>query len=141
MAPEIEFDEAMYAAAAAEGERVIAEGVLAKTAFYDARAGRLIVDLVNGVTVTVPVALIQDLCDATDEQRREIEISPVGYGLHWPALDLDLSIPGLMSGIFGTKAWMNRQRAARAGSGTSPAKAAAARANGAKGGRPKKTVA
>ena len=44
-----------------------------------------------------------------------------------------------MNGIFGTKAWMN-ELARRAGSVTSPAKAAAARANGAKGGRPRKVA-
>lgn len=46
---------------------------------------------------------------------------------------VDLSIPGLLAGIFGTRAYMAR----RAGQPTSPAKAAA-RANGAKGGRPHK---
>lgn len=61
----------------------------------------------------------------------------MGFGLHWEALDVDLSIPTLMAGSFGTKAWM-RELARRAGSVTSPAKAAAARVNGAKGGRPTK---
>jgi hypothetical protein len=49
---------------------------------------------------------------------------------------VDISLPGLMNGIFGTRAHMARL----AGSATSPAKAAAARANGAKGGRPRKTA-
>ena len=44
-----------------------------------------------------------------------------------------------MNGIFGTKAWMN-ELARRAGSVTSPAKAAAARADGAKRGRPRKVA-
>jgi len=43
-----------------------------------------------------------------------------------------------VAGIFGTRAWMNRALARHAGRQTSTAKAAAARANGAKGGRPKK---
>lgn len=59
-----------------------------------------------------------------------------GYGLHWEELDVDLSLPGLMAGIFGTRTWMAR----RAGQATSAAKAAAARANGAKGGRPRKAA-
>lgn len=57
-------------------------------------------------------------------------------GLHWEALDVDLSIPGLLTGLFGTKAYMARQ----AGRTKFPAKAAAARANGLKGGRPRKQV-
>lgn len=44
--------------------------------------------------------------------------------------------PGLMAGIFGTKSWMAR----RAGQATSAAKAAAARENGAEGGRPRKSA-
>lgn len=47
-----------------------------------------------------------------------IEILGVGYGLHWEALNVDLSIPGLLAGIFGTKAYIAR----RAGRTTSPAK-------------------
>lgn len=47
---------------------------------------------------------------------------------------MDLSVPGLMAGLFGTKAYMAR----RAGQATSAAKAAAARKNGRKGGRPRR---
>lgn len=54
------------------------------------------------------------------------------------ALDVDFTVPGLMAGIFGTRVAMAR----RAGQATSPAKAAAARKNGRKGGRPpRRTVA
>lgn len=133
--------DAMFERATEAGRKMMEEGLLAEKARYDARTETLRISLLNGVAVAIPVALIQDLCDATDEARCQIEIHGVGYGLHWPALDLDLSVPGLLAGVFGTKAWMDRQRAARAGAGTNPAKAAAARANGAKGGRPKKTVA
>ncbi len=63
-----------------------------------------------------------------------MEVIGAGYGLHWESLDLDYSVPGLMNGVFGTAKWM----AARAGRSTSPAKAGAARANGRKGGRPRK---
>jgi hypothetical protein len=63
-----------------------------------------------------------------------ISRSVMGFGLHWETLDVDFSVAGLVNGIFGTAKWM----AARAGRAISPAKAAAARANGAKGGRPRK---
>jgi hypothetical protein len=103
---------------------------------YDRRAGRIVVDLTNGCTFAFPPGLAQGLEQATDDQLAAVEILGRGYGLHWEALDTDLSLPGLMAGIFGTTAWMAR----RAGQATSVAKAAAARANGAKGGRPRKTV-
>jgi hypothetical protein len=36
------------------------------------------------------------LARATQEQREKVEVSPSGYGLHWPDLDEDLSIDGLI---------------------------------------------
>jgi hypothetical protein len=82
-----------------------------------------------------PPRLAQGLESATEAQLGQIEILGAGYGLHWEALDVDLTIPGLMAGLFGTRAYMAQQ----AGRATSPAKAAAARANGAKGGRPRRS--
>lgn len=106
----------------------------AVSARFDAQTRRIVVELTNGATFAFPPALAQGLCDATPRQLAEIEVSPGGYGLHWPQLDEDYSVPGLMNGVFGTAKWM----AATAGRARSPAKAAAARANGAKGGRPRK---
>jgi hypothetical protein len=60
--------------------------------------------------------------------------------LHWETLDVDLSIPGLLAGLFGTQAYMDRMRASRAGRATSPLKAETARRNGQKGGRPRKSI-
>jgi len=104
----------------------------ALAARYDRHLGRVVVDLANGCTFSFPPALAQGLESATADQLAEVELLGGGYGLHWEALDADLSIPGLLAGLFGTRAFMARH----AGRATSPAKAAAARANGAKGGRP-----
>lgn len=106
----------------------------AAAARYDRQLGHVIVELTNGCTFAFPPRLAQGLEAATDDQLAQIEVPGTGYGLHWEALDVDLSIPGLLTGLFGTKAFMARH----AGRATSPAKAAAARANGAKGGRPQK---
>lgn len=59
-----------------------------------------------------------------------------GIGLHWETLDVDLSVPDLLAGPFGAKAHM----AQHAGQARSAAKAAAARANGSRGGRPRKSA-
>ncbi len=108
----------------------------AAAARYDRQLDRVIVDLTNGCTFAFPPRLAQGLEQADPDQLAEVEVLGRGYGLHWEAMDVDLSIPGLMAGIFGTRAYMAR----RAGQTTSPAKAAAARANGAKGGRPSKVA-
>lgn len=106
----------------------------AKAARYDAKAQRVVVELTNGATFAFPPRLIEGLAEASPEAIAGVEVIGAGYGLHWESLDLDYSVPGLMNGVFGTAKWM----AATAGRASSPAKAAAARANGAKGGRPRK---
>ena len=103
---------------------------------YDRVSGRIVVELTNGCIFAFPARLAEGLEDASDEQLAQVEIQGSGYGLHWEALDADLSVPGLLTGLFGTRAYMARQ----AGRATSPAKAAAARSNGLKGGRPRKTA-
>lgn len=108
----------------------------AATVRYDKQLGRIVIDLTNGCTFAFPPRLAQGLEAATDNQLAEVEILGAGYALHWGALDADLSIPGLLGGIFGTRSYMAR----RAGQATSAPKAAAARANGAKGGRPRKSA-
>jgi hypothetical protein len=130
-----ELTDAQIDAALARGKAARASEPRAAAARYDRELGRMIVDLSNGCTFAFPPRLAQGLEDATDDQLAEVEILGAGYGLHWAALDTDLSIPGLLAGIFGTRAYMAR----RAGQARSEAKAAAARANGIKGGRPRKT--
>jgi hypothetical protein len=70
-----------------------------------------------------------------------IEISPSGFGIHFPKLDADLYLPALLEGLLGSRAWMAARLGARGGKATSPAKISAARANGRLGGRPRKTEA
>ena len=108
----------------------------AASARFDRRRGRIVVELTNGCTFAFPPRLAQGLEQASDEQLAAFEILGAGYGLHWESHDVDLSIPGLLAGLFGTRSHMARL----AGRTRSPAKAAAARANGAKGGRPRKSV-
>lgn len=130
----VDLTDDQLSAAEARGRASLADDPRAARARYDARLQRIVVDLTNGCTFAFPPTLAQGLETATAEQLGQVEVLGQGYGLHWEALDVDLSLPGLMAGIFGTR----RHMAAQAGRATSEAKAAAARANGAKGGRPRK---
>ncbi len=123
--------------AEADGARLVADGTLAVAVGYDPAREEIRITLRNGCTFLVPAGLIEGLASASHDQRAAVEVSGIGYGLHWPALDLDLSVPGLVAGITGTRKWMDGLRAALGGASVSPAKAAAARRNGAKGGRPR----
>ena len=128
------------AAAERRGRRSLGNEPRARAVRYDRRTGRMHVELTNGCTFAFPARQAQGLARASDAQLAQVEILGLGFGLHWESLDVDLSVPGLLAGLFGTKAYMDRQRAARAGAARSTAKAAAARRNGAKGGRPRKSA-
>ncbi|HEX6747081.1 MAG TPA: DUF2442 domain-containing protein [Longimicrobium sp.] len=58
----------------------------------------LSVDLVDGRTITVPLAWYPRLLNATPEQRSNWRIAGAGFGIHWPDVDEDLSTEGLLSG-------------------------------------------
>ena len=116
------------------GEKARAFEPRATSARYDATTNRIAVELTNGCAFVFPPTAAQGLRDATPVQLARVEILGAGSGLHWEELDVDLSVPGLLSGVFGTRAW----QASLAGRTRSAAKAEAARANGAKGGRPRK---
>ena len=59
----------------------------ATAARYDARHKRVVVDLANGSQFAFPPALAQGLEHARAADLTEIEITPLGTGLHWPRLD------------------------------------------------------
>jgi hypothetical protein len=59
---------------------------------------RLSVDLMDGRTISVPIAWYPRLASATAEALAKWEIAGGGYGIHWPDLDEDLSTEGLLRG-------------------------------------------
>lgn len=107
-------------------------------AAYNPDTGLVCIRLSNGIVIGLPAAQTQGLVTASAKDLSAICISPSGYGIHFPELDVDLYLPALMEGIFGTKAWM-AERGRKGGQVASKAKKTAARANGKLGGRPRKT--
>lgn len=112
----------------------------AARAAYRARDAALWIELTNGAVITVPVRLIPALKGAAPGDVRAVEVLGRGGGLHWERLDLDLSVPALVSSVFAGPAWM-AELGRVGGQRSSSAKAAAARRNGRKGGRPRSRAA
>lgn len=96
----------------------------------------LVLEMRSGVVVTLPRALIPHLADKPSAVAAQASLSPDGGSLWFDAADLHYSVTGLIREVLGIEVQQRRAGAARI-----PAKAAAARANGAKGGRPRKTAA
>lgn len=67
---------------------------------------RVIVDLMDGRTISAPYAWYPRLFDATVVQRRNWRITGAGFAIHWPDIDEDLRTEGLLRGAL--------RRAARA---------------------------
>ena len=61
----------------------------------------LIVTLTDGRTVSTPLAWFPRLLHATPDERQNWEILGNGIGIHWPDVDEDLSVAGLLRGMPG----------------------------------------
>ncbi len=133
---EIEISDEEIAAANERGRIADLIEPRASSARYDRKSGRVIIELTNGSTFMFPARLAQGLTDAADDDLAQITLKGDGFAPHWETINEGFTVPGLLAGLFGTKKYM----AQLAGRAKSPAKAAAARANGAKGGRPRKAV-
>jgi Protein of unknown function (DUF2442) len=105
--------------------------------WYEISSSRVFIEIKNGVVMGFPSQLLEGLKLATPEQLAEVEVTPSGYGLHWESLDVDLGVPQLVAGIFGTKTWM-KELGRLGGLAKSTAKAKASQENGKRGGRPRK---
>ena len=128
-----------YEAAVKRGDERRRTEIRATAARYDRKEKRLVLDLNNGATLIVPVRLMQELAGAPERSLQKVELGPHGASLHWEDLDVDFGVHNAL-GIFGGRSWMS-ELGRKGGKSTSKAKQAAARANGSKGGRPKKEAA
>jgi hypothetical protein len=100
----------------------------------------LIVGLSNQRRLVLPIEDLQGLGNATHKQIQNYELLGHGTGISFPDLDVDLYVPALIEGVYGNRRWM-AQLGRKGGSAKTEAKRKAAKANGAKGGRPVRTAA
>lgn len=93
----------------------------------------------SGVSLVVPISAIDEVAKTPISRLRDVRPSPLGDGLLFREAGEGIYVPGLLRGLFD-----DAYRAAlgkAGGSSKSVAKAKAARANGTKGGRPRKRAA
>ena len=131
---------AVFKAAKRRGEERL-RGPRAVAARYDAGRGRVVITLSTGVELGLAPRDVEGLAGASAEDLRVIEVEAMGLGVHFPRLDADLHVPALLEGVLGSRRWMAARLGAAGGQARTPAKTAAARANGRRGGRPSKTAA
>jgi hypothetical protein len=116
----------------------------AKAVAYVSDTRQVRLELTSGLVLLIPVEGIPELARASDAQLAACEVPGVGSGVSWPDLDVDISVFGLVLHWTLGADWRRRIRqelGREIGRSTSEAKATAARTNGKKGGRPRKTVA
>ncbi len=76
----------------------------------------LSVDLEDGRTISVPLSWYPRLVYATPEERRNFQIAGAGYGIHWPDIDEDIGVEGLLFGKRSTESaaslarWLESRR-------------------------------
>lgn len=107
----------------------------ARSVRYDRRSDEVVIALNTGVVVRVPRERIPGVETAEPRDLAKIVLSPLTTSFTIEMLDMDYSIPGLLRRVLG---FNEQQRSA--GARSTPAKRAAAVANGKRGGRPHKAI-
>jgi hypothetical protein len=122
--------------AAQKKAQLLAPEAVAKSVEHITSLNLLIVELSNHRRLALPLEDLQQLDRATHAELQNYELLGHGTGIHFPDLDVDLYVPSLIAGVYGNRSWMAKLGRV-GGMAKTEAKRLAAKANGAKGGRPK----
>ena len=74
---------------------------------YEPKTGLVVLSLSNGLQLGVPADKLQGVADATDAERSDVIILGPNRAIEFPKLDQQFTVAGLLSGVFGTRAWMS----------------------------------
>lgn len=132
-------DRVRFARARAQGNARRQDPSALVDARYDVRRDGVELTFRGGGSMLIPRRRIPDLNRAPSSALERITVSPAGDALSWPSLDLHVYVPGLVERAFGVRLFA-AATGRQGGQKTSKAKAAAAKANGAKGGRPRRRI-
>ena len=132
-------DRERYARARALGQERAQDPSAVVDARYDPDGDLIGLKFGGGGSMAIPRRIVPGLERASASKMEAIVVSPAGDALSWPSLDVDVYIPGLVERAFGNRLFA-AATGRRGGRRRSKAKARAAKANGAKGGRPRKRL-
>lgn len=132
-------DRERYAQARARGQARAKDPSAVVDASYDPKGDLIDLKFGGGGSMAIPRKVVPGLQRASVSQIGSIVVSPAGDALSWPSLDVDVYVPGLVERAFGSRLFA-AATGRRGGQTRSKAKAAAAKANGVKGGRPRKRL-
>lgn len=75
---------------------------------YNKKTGRVIIDLITGVSFMFPASMAEELVDVSKSDLSDVSVLADGFAIYWEKIDVALSVPDLLKGVFGSKAWMKK---------------------------------
>ena len=75
---------------------------------YNKKTGRVIIDLITGVSFMFPASMAEELVDVSKPDLSDVSVLADGFAIYWKKIDVALSVPDLLKGVFGSKAWMKK---------------------------------
>jgi hypothetical protein len=105
---------------------------------YDPDRDAIEIELTDGAAVRLPRVMVEEFRGVPPSDMAKLRVSPAGYGIKLDQHDINISVHGLV-GALATAGDMAASLGKLGGAARSEAKRLSARANGAKGGRPRKT--
>ena len=130
-------DRERFARARARGQAHAQDPSTVVEARYESTSDAIRLTFRSGGSMLIPRRIIPGLERQPVPALRSVSVSPAGDAVSWRALDVDVFVPGLVERAFGTRLFA-AATGRRGGERSTKAKAAAAKLNGARGGRPRK---